>query len=175
MKRIITIGACFLAFSASSAVRLGAQVPLPVSPGVTVRIASPVYTGLATVVSSRADTLQLVVEGLGAPVNVPTATVARLERRRPATAVERAMRGAAWGAGIGGLFSLPVIAVAETGPDDPSKAGFVAFTAAGGAIWGSVIGLAIGQTRWDRVPLDGGRSDSAHRGAPVHLTLSIGF
>ena len=124
-----------------------------VEPGVHIRLTSPVYTGVATAMNTLSDTLRILVEGLGSPVAVPLTSLERLERRRRATAGERALRGATWGAIVGvGLGAISML-MADPGPGDPPR---IVWPVLGAAVYGGVgalIGLPIPQYRWDRVPL----------------------
>jgi hypothetical protein len=132
---------------------LTAQTPL-VSPGEFVRVSSPVYSGLATVVRAETDLLNLMMIGSVTPVRVPIASITHLERQRRATAFERMLRGAKWGSIIGGSAGVLFIPLLEKRrPEDPPKA---LWPLIGGVMWGGIgtlIGLSIPQHRWDRVPL----------------------
>ena len=123
-----------------------------VAPGQQVRVSSLPYTGIATVVHVKADTLVL-VEGLASEVPVPLSAITSLEIHRRATVVERALRGARWGAIVGGGLGIPAILVADSGPNDPPRITWPFIMAAVYAPVGALIGLPIPQHRWQRVAL----------------------
>jgi hypothetical protein len=127
-----------------------AQEAAPLVPDFsTVRVESPVFSGVATVTRSLPDALELGLQGSSTPIVVPLAELTRLEVRRRATAWERASRGALWGAGIFGIMGVALTDRAE----DVSGAEVFAFHAFAGAAIGGGIGLAIPRDRWDRVEL----------------------
>jgi len=125
------------------------QQRVPVPQFSTVRLGSPEYTGVATLVGVGSDSLELGVEGLSESIFVPVRTVARLEYRRPATGRERATRGAMWGAGTLGVTGF---LIADRG-EDTSQFEVALTSVLAGAVWGGAIGLLIRQSRWERVEL----------------------
>jgi hypothetical protein len=115
----------------------------------TVRLTSPGYTGVATLVSLGSDSLELGIEGLTQPIVVPIRSVDRLELRRPATRRERATRGALWGAGTLGILG-PLLADRD---GNTSSAEVALHSVLAGGLWGGAIGLLVPQSRWEGVQL----------------------
>lgn len=70
-----------------------------------------------------------------------------------------AKRGAIWGGAIGaslGLLGAVALASDDTYnayPDNPSSAGFGAQIAAGGLMWGAIIGAFVKAERWDHASI----------------------
>lgn len=159
MNAKLLLGATLLFASAALPAAAGAQRTASLPVGSTVRVASPGYTGIATLIATPGDSLQIVVEGLAARVSLPTESVMRLERRRPANAMERVARGAMWGGGM--MAVLGLVTVASVGMEEGSStenaelsdAGMLMYPVMGGAMWGGVIGLIVPQHRWEPVRL----------------------
>jgi hypothetical protein len=165
----------FLAADHPRLVAQAAPAAPPVPVGAQVRVASPVYSGIGTVVRVDQDSLQLVIEGLETPISIPAASVTRLERRRPATAGERARRGAMWGVGILGGLGMLMYATADLREGDPTFTEWALLSTGSGALWGGVVGLVIPQSRWDWVPL-GAKVDITPAGREgLALTVAIPF
>jgi hypothetical protein len=112
----------------------------------TVRLTSPGYTGVATLVSLGSDSLELGIEGRTQPIVVPIRSV---ELRRPATRRERATRGALWGAGTLGILG-PLLADRD---GNTSSAEVALHSVLAGGLWGGAIGLLVPQSRWEGVQL----------------------
>ena len=122
----------------------------PTVPGFsTVRLSSPEYTGVGTLMSVGPDSLELGIEGLAQSIMIPIPSVARLEYHRPATRRERATRGALWGAGVLGIMgALLTDRDEDTGPVEVAL-----YSVLAGGLWGGAIGLLIPQSRWQQVEL----------------------
>jgi hypothetical protein len=134
----------FLAAPAASG-----QAPVTVPESSTVRLASPAYTGVATLAEVRPGSLELDLARPEQRISVPIESVTRLEYRRSATKRERATRGALWGAGTLGVAGF---LMTDRGKDTSEvQAAFYSLLA--GAIWGGVIGFVIPQNRWQPVHL----------------------
>lgn len=131
-----------------------------IQPGARVRIAAPgIVAGryVGTVLTRSADTLELGAPGT-APVKVPFARVTSIEVSRGSSRALGAARGVAWGAPIG--LVVGVLAAAGTDSDPycfdtcssggSYKAGIIAASTLGGAIWGAGIGAIVGRERWER-------------------------
>jgi hypothetical protein len=149
-NRLLILVATAALFTPATA---GAQAALAVPPGAVVRLSSPAFVGTATVVQSQPGSLRIVVEGLADLVDVPPPSITRIERRRPATMGERVTRGAVWGGGIAAALGLLMVMPGLEGEGVPTHTEIVLSAGLGGAMWGSLIGLAIPHSRWDPVPL----------------------
>jgi hypothetical protein len=131
-----------------------AQQLSEVAPGARVRIRAPGvvagrYTG--TVLSRTADTIAIASSGASS-VRVPVASLTSVEVSRGKSRSRGAIKGAAWGAGIGLIFG-----VLTTGISDDvgygSEGEYLAANLVGGAFWGALIGAIAGSERWDRYDL----------------------
>jgi len=131
-----------------------------IQPGARVRIAAPgIVAGryVGTVLTRSADTVELGAPGT-APVKVPFARVTSIEVSRGSSRALGAARGVAWGAPIG--LVVGVLAAAGTDSDPycfdtcssggSYKAGIIAASTLGGALWGAGIGAIVGRERWER-------------------------
>jgi hypothetical protein len=153
-------------------------------PGARVRIQAPgIVAGryVGTVLTRGADTVELGAPGT-APIKVPFSRITSIEVSRGSSRALGAVRGVAWGAPIG--LVIGVVAAAGT-DDDPYcfdtcstsgsyKAGIVAASTLGGALWGAGIGAIVGRERWERFDISP-RSSFDLRNGRANLGVALAF
>jgi hypothetical protein len=115
------------------------------------------------------------------PVRIPRQSITRLEvatgRRREV--LKGTLIGAGIGAGLGALIPRDEFCAnyyTEPGQGCGSKGEIVVTSAAGGALWGAILGVIFKTDRWGAVPLDRVHvAVTPARGRGVGLTLSASW
>lgn len=155
-----------------------------VQPGARVRIQAPgIVAGryVGTVLTRTADTVELGAPGT-APLKVPFDRITSLEVSRGSSRMLGAGRGVVWGAPIG--LVIGIIAAAGTDSDPycfdycrtsgSYKAGIIAGSTLGGALWGAGIGAIVGRERWERFEIAPRTSFDVRQGR-TRLGLAVTF
>jgi len=138
-------------------------------PGARIRVRAPaVVAGRVegTVITRTADSVTMTAPG-GPTVHVPLAAMTAAEVSRGRSRRDGALKGLAWGTGIGAAMGLISELGGEECPDDRCDDGYSTgeYLAAGvvsGAALGAGIGAIVGAERWERLQL------------PTRLALSVG-
>ena len=149
-------------------------------PGARVRLSAPgtlagQLTG--TVLERSTDSLLFATPN-GTPTRLALSALDRVEVSRGESRARGALKGTAWGAGVGiGLGLISVAAGNECADFDtvcPTDTEFVTSTALGGAVIGAIIGAIVGSERWQtlRAPLRGALRPAVDRSK---VGLSIRF
>ena len=159
LHSIFAIACC----SAMAVPRAGAQLR-EIQPGARIRVQAPgVVAGRveATVITRARDTVTLTT-GRGAPVSVPLAAITTADVSRGRSHRDGAVKGLAWGAGVGVAVGIVSALTYDAGsdacgtepcdnrysPGEVVAGGFVA-----GAGLGAGIGAIKGAERWERLTL----------------------
>ena len=128
----------------------------PVAPGDRVLVLTPASREpyLCTLQAVMADTLVLAAEGRAGPLVLPLTDVTRLEVSRGMKS--KALTGARWGFGIGGLIGMGVGYYSTDDWDEAETQGLIGALLGGvaGAVFGGLIGSTIKVERWEEVPID---------------------
>jgi hypothetical protein len=141
--------------------RASAQVGDELQPGVRVRVRAPgVIAGelIGTIIRRTRDTLALADER-GLQVAIPFAALSSVDISRGKGHSAAAVKGMAWGAGIGLVSGIAAASGVKSG-DTLSKSEAIIGSTVGGAIVGAGIGALIGSERWERFQL------------PVHIAIA---
>ncbi len=160
-----------------------AQTYLPVGSGDQIRVVSVVGSGAYILQTIRGDTLVLHTTGNGARLEVPLASVERLERRWGRDHGRGIRNGILYGGGIGAVTGAALGLAA--GDDPPSM--FFSFTAeekavilgtyfgALGALTGAVIGLIAPPSYWVPVQLPARATMAPALGRGAGVSISLAF
>jgi hypothetical protein len=133
--------------------------------GARVRVAAPAagVTRFEGTIITAGDTLA--IAGDGVVVRVPVQAITRLQLGRGRSRRDGALLGARWGSGIGLVLGALTTDQAKYTTDrcayvdrcsDASaseRVRYVGLMAAGGAMWGALVGAVAGRERWDALPL----------------------
>jgi len=158
--RTICAIACFLATPGALADAQLAEL----QPGARVRVRAPeVVAGRleATVIARSGDTVTLTTPG-GGPIPVPLAAITAAEVSRGRHRRDGAIKGLAWGTGVGLSVGLLGAVGSDAGSDacgaepcknDLTSGEIVAGAFMTGAMLGAGIGAIIGAEHWERLTI----------------------
>lgn len=129
-------------------------------PGARIRVRAPtVVAGRVdgTVIARSADSVTMTVPG-GPSLRLPIAAITAAEVSRGRSRRDGAMKGLAWGTGIGAALGLLSELGGEECPDDRCDDGYstgeyLAASLVSGAALGAGIGAIVGAEHWQRLQL----------------------
>jgi hypothetical protein len=124
---------------------LSAQEPTVIKPGDRVRLLSPEYLYVATIVDLRADTLLVEPDGYGETVSVALSSLIRIGVHAGRNWLPSTGAGALIGGAIGGVGALVVKVLAE--PETDVSTLVLVAGGSGGAL-GAFVGFVTAGERW---------------------------